>query len=72
MYQLNKAYNRLYRARDFVFIRHAFRVGDTVYMVDKSIEYANYPPFLTIVRGSLCNVYGIFERSDRIELIVDF
>ena len=37
MYQLNKAYNRLYRARDYVFLRHAFSVGRTVYMVDKSI-----------------------------------
>ena len=37
MYQLNKAYNRLYRARDFVFIRHVFSVGNKVYMIDKSI-----------------------------------
>ena len=66
MYQLNRAYNRLYRARDFVFIRHVFSLGKTVYMVDKSIEHANYPPFLTIVRGSLCNVYGLFERNNRI------
>ena len=72
MYQLNKAYNRLYRARDYVFIRHVFSYGDKVYMIDKSIENANYPPFMTIVRGELCNVYGIFDRSDRLELIVDF
>ena len=65
MYQLNKAYNRLYRARDFVFIRHVFSVGNKVYMIDKSIEYGNIPPFLTIVRGSLCNVYGLFERNGR-------
>lgn len=51
MYQVNKAYNRLYRARDFVFIRHVFNNNNKVYMIDKSIENANYPPFLTIVRG---------------------
>ena len=72
LYQLNKPYNRLYRARDFVFIRHVFSSGKNVYMIDKSIENANYPPFLTIVRGTLCNVFGLFERNDRIELIADF
>lgn len=40
-------------------------------MVDKSIENTNYPPFMTIVRGQLCLVYGIFERQDKLELIVD-
>lgn len=29
-------------------------------MIDKSIENTNYPPFMTIVRGSLCVVYGIY------------
>ena len=72
MYQLNKPYNRLYRARDFVFIRHVFSSNEKVYMVDKSIEHVNYPPFLTIVRGNICNVYGLFERNDRVELIIDF
>ncbi len=71
MYQVNKAYNRLYRARDFVFIRHVFNQRQTVYMIDKSIENVNYPPFMTIVRGSLCNVFGIFDRKDNIELIAD-
>jgi hypothetical protein len=51
MYQVNKPYNRLYRARDFVFIRHVFNIGSNIYMVDKSVENANYPPFITIVRG---------------------
>jgi hypothetical protein len=72
MYQLNKAYNRLYRPRDFVFIRHVFSYGEKVYMVDKSIENVNYPPFLTIIRAEFCNVYGLFEKEDRIELIADF
>ena len=54
-----------------MFIRHLFRSGNTIYMIDKSIENTNYPPFMTIVRGTLCLIYGVFERSDRIELIVD-
>jgi len=60
MYQLNKPYNRLYLAREFVFIRHVFSSGNKVYMIAKSIENANYPPFMTIVRGNFCNIYGIF------------
>jgi len=41
-------------------------------MIDKSVENPNYPPFLTIVRGVLCNVFGIIEKKDVIELIADF
>jgi hypothetical protein len=37
MYQVNKANTRLYRARDFVFIRHVFNNNNKVYMIDKSI-----------------------------------
>lgn len=72
MYQVNKPYNRLYRGRDFVFIRHVFNNRNKVYMIDKSVENPNYPPFLTIVRGVLCNVFGIIEKKDVIELIADF
>lgn len=72
MYQVLKPYNRLYRPRDFVFIRHVFSQGRSLYMVDKSIENANYPPFMTIVRGQLTVVYGIFPRETGLELIADF
>lgn len=66
-----KPFTRLYRSRDFIFIRHVFRSGNQVYMIDKSIENTNYPPFMTIVRGQLCIVYGIFERDNTYELIAD-
>ena len=51
MYEVLKPFSRLYRPRDFIFIRHVFRVGSVMYMIDKSIEHTNYPPFMTIVRG---------------------
>lgn len=51
IYTKIKPYNRLYRARDFVYLRHVFRDSDTYYIADKSIESINYPPFTTIVRG---------------------
>lgn len=71
MYQVNKPFNRLYRSRDFVFIRHVFSNGNKLYMIDKSIQNSNYPPFMTIVRGSCCIVWGIFERLNGFELIAD-
>ena len=51
VYQKAKAFNRLYRPRDFIFLRHVFKEGETFYMIDKSIENINYPPFTTIARG---------------------
>lgn len=66
-----KPFNRLYRSRDFVFIRHLFKSKGIIYMIDKSIENTNYPPFLTIVRGKLCIVYAIIEKSDTFELMME-
>ena len=51
VYQVNKAQNKFYRQRDFIVIRHAFRHQNNVYLVDKSIDNMNFPPFLTLVRG---------------------
>ena len=72
MYMKVKAYNRLYRPRDFVFLRHVFKTGDnTLYMVDKSIENINYPPFTTIVRGNLLVVWAAKQSRDHTTLIGD-
>lgn len=51
MYLKIKAYNKLYRPRDFVFLRHVFKTNDHTYIIDKSIENISLPPFTTIVRG---------------------
>lgn len=51
IYQKNKAFNKLYRPRDFIYLRHVFTANRTLYMIDKSIDNINYPPFTTIVRG---------------------
>ena len=40
-------------------------------MVDKSIDHTNYPPFMTIVRGQICNVVGIFPRKDQYQVVLD-
>jgi hypothetical protein len=52
-----KNYSAIYRGRDFLFLRHIFKSGDNYYIVDKSIENIDYPPFITIVRGSLTCVW---------------
>ena len=51
IYHINKAYNKMYRCRDFIYLRHIFRKENKLFMIDKSIENVNYPPFITIVRG---------------------
>jgi len=73
LYLKIKAFSRIYRARDFVFLRHAFRRGAEIYLVDKSIENVNYTPFLTIVRGKLQTVWGFIPNSDNSEclLVID-
>lgn len=54
-----KPYNKFYRARDFVFIRHGFRKNNNFYVADHDIDNINFPPFMTIVRGSYKCVWGI-------------
>ncbi len=57
----HKPFNAFYRSRDFIFLRHCFSKDGEYYIVDKSIENGNYPPFTTVVRGDTTTVYGFFE-----------
>lgn len=59
-----KNYSAIYRGRDFLYLRHAFRKGKNLYIVDKSIENIDYPPFVTIVRGQLTTVWGFIENKE--------
>lgn len=73
VYLVLKAYNKLYRPRDFIFIRHVFKNNGILYMVDKSMDNINYPPFMTIVRGDLNIIWGIYKNQNNstYELIGD-
>jgi|JI6StandDraft_1071083.scaffolds.fasta_scaffold06281_2 hypothetical protein len=71
VYQKHKAYSKIYRPRDFIFLRHVFKKDNNLYMVDKSLENANYPPFLTIVRGELTCVWGILNSKEHIFVAAD-
>lgn len=48
VYQKHKAYSKWYRERDFIFLRHVFKVAEDYYIADKSIENINFIPFSTI------------------------
>ena len=61
MYMKLRNYNAVYRGRDFLFLRHAFKIGKNVYIVDKSIENLEYPPFITIVRGEILAIWCLAE-----------
>lgn len=37
MYLKIKAFNKLYRPRDFIFLRHVFLAHETLHIIDKSI-----------------------------------
>lgn len=57
----HKQYNTIYRARDFVYLRHVFCKDKNVYMVDKSITNSSYPPYMIVVRGNIGCVWGIMK-----------
>jgi hypothetical protein len=71
MYQTLQAYNKFYRCRDFIFVRHVFMHKGNTYMVDKSIDNINYPPFMTYVRGDIMAIWGIFKAEKNYEVFAD-
>lgn len=70
MYMKLKNYNKIYRGRDFLYLRHAFVSGDTIYIVDKSISNLSYPPFMTIVRGEYTGVTGLIKGKEKDQILV--
>jgi hypothetical protein len=71
MYLKTRPYNKLYRARDFLFLRHAFQKSNKTFIIDKSIDNISFPPFTTIVRGELCIVWGIVKEPNAWMLVGD-
>lgn len=53
VYQKHKPYSKFYKARDYLYLRHVFSSNDQFYIIDKSIENSNYPPFSNIIRGTI-------------------
>ena len=53
VYQKHREYSQWYRERDFVFLRHLFKIGKDYFIADKSIENTNYIPYSTIHRAHL-------------------
>lgn len=44
-YLKTKAFSQWYRDRDYLLLTHMFRMQNAYYIVEKSIENANYIPF---------------------------
>lgn len=61
IYQKHREYSKWYRERDFVFLRHVFKIGEDAFISDKSIENINYIPFSSIHRGRM--LYQICKIS---------
>lgn len=72
MYQKHKAYNRFYRARDYLYLRHVFAEGSYHYVIDKSIENSHFPPFSSIIRGNMRScIWCLRERKDETEITME-
>lgn len=72
MYLVLKPFNRLYRPRDFVFIRHVFRKGpNCLYIADKDIQNSSFPPFVTVVRGRYNAIWGITCLKNKVKLALN-
>lgn len=52
-YQKHRAYSKWYRERDFLYLRHVFKLKEDYYIADKSIENTNFIPFDTIHRAKM-------------------
>ena len=60
-YQKHREYSKWYRERDFLYLRHIFKLHTGYYIADKSIENTNFIPFDTIHRGRI--IYQIAKVS---------
>lgn len=52
LYQVHKAFNEWYRSRDFLILSHLFKLEDSYYIAQKSIEHTYFAPFSSITRGN--------------------
>lgn len=65
-------YNRLFRPRDFSFIRYVIKsIDNEFFMIDKSIEQDMLLPRKNMVRGSLCNKVRVSQNIHQIMLVMD-
>lgn len=53
MYEKHKSFDIKSRPRDFLFIKAAVKRGNRVYLVEKSVEHADYPLCRSIVRANI-------------------
>lgn len=65
--KLRSAYE-WFKERDFLFLRHVFKMADRYYMIDRSVDNSHFIPFQSIFRGnidySVSRVEAIKESND--------
>ena len=52
-YQKHKPYSKWYRERDYLYLKHVFKLGEHYYLADKSFENTNFIPFSSIQRAKI-------------------
>ena len=53
IYERRKQYGYFYLPRDYVYLRHVYELNGSYYIVDKSIEHDECPPYLRVIRGEI-------------------
>jgi len=53
MYMKQRAQSEWHKERDFLFLKHVFKMSERYYMVDKSIDNSHFIPFQSINRGTI-------------------
>ena len=52
-YERIKSHGITTRKRDFVFLRQGIRINERVFLLDRSVEHANFPPMSRVARGTI-------------------
>ena len=56
-----KAFSEWYKERDYLLLTHMFRVQNSYYIVEKSIENSSFIPFQSITRGKFIYIVWRIE-----------
>lgn len=72
VYQKHKALSKWYRERDYLYLRHIFKMGESYFIADKSIENSNFVPFETIHRGKIAyQIIKVTENESGSRVIIE-
>jgi hypothetical protein len=68
----HQPYNRLFRPREFAYLRHVVRDSlGQLFLIDRSISQPMLPPRPHCVRGELFNVLRMSQNEQQVMLVID-